>query len=103
MKIKGIKKIIDASLKAKEKIVNDIRDCIIKNDNVIEISENIIFNDKFNFVPVRLYIHNNEVYLTYDNSIELSEILLYELDFCEIQYVIDCIIKTNIYENERHK
>ena len=103
MNIKGINKIVDASLKAKKKIVDEIRDCIIKNDNVINISENIIFNDKFSFIPVRLYIHNNEVYLTYDNSIDLSDILLYELDFCEIQYVIDCIIKTNIYENEIHK
>lgn len=103
MKIKGIKKIVDASLKAKEKIVNEIHDCMVKNNGVIEISEHIIFNDKFKFVPVRLYLQHNEVYLVYDKSIELYHILLYDLDFCEIQYVIDCIIKTNIYENERHK
>lgn len=91
MKIKGIKKIVDATLKAKEKIVDEIRNCIVKNNGVIEISENII-NDKFGFKPEQLYLKNNEVYLAYliyNNSIELSEILLYDLDFCEIQYIID--------------
>jgi hypothetical protein len=102
MKIKGIKKIIDASLKAKEKIVDEVRNCLVKNNSTIEVSEHIIFNDKFSFIPIRLYEYKNEVYLVYKNSANTSAIPLYELDFCEIQYVIDCIIKTNIYENERH-
>lgn len=110
MNIKGIKKVIDASLKSKEKIVNEIKNIILKNGGIIYISQNIAHN--MDIVPYEIYEKKNEVYLKYNtlhdyekygNIIPGDEKLLYDMSLAEINYIIDCMVQNNISENERHK
>lgn len=110
MKIKGIKKIIDTSLKAKEKIVDEIKNIIPKNGGIIYISQNI--THYMDIVPYEIYEKNNDVYIKYNtlydyekygNIIPGDEKLLYDMSLTEINYIIDCMVQNNIYENEKHK
>lgn len=110
--IKKIKEVRETVLKAKEKIVNSILECINSNGGLLSIDYEVCDKEsKYDFIPVELNIEDGEVYLQYQSMQDVenfgsyfapsSKIELYDLSICEIEYVIEMVARTNYLRNKR--
>ena len=110
--IKKIKEVREAVLKAKEKIVNSILECINSNGGLLSIDYGACDKEsKYDFIPVELHIEDGEVYLQYQSMQDVenfgsyfapsSKIELYDLSICEIEYVIEMVARTNYLRNKK--